>query len=70
MSVKLGGQEYFLRSFRPTGVSAAVKADTKPETAMKVGRWKSDQIFLPRYVYPLVQDSYRDSVLQFSGVGC
>ena len=61
----LGGQGYSPWSFPPMGTSAAIKADTKPETAMEVGRWKYDQVFHQKYAYPLVQDS----VLQFSGVG-
>lgn len=64
----LGGKGFTPRCFRPTGATAAVKNNTKPETAMMVGRWKTDKVFRERYVYPLVQESYTSDVLEFRGV--
>lgn len=64
----LDGQGYTARSFRPTGATAAVQCNTKPETAMQIGRWKTDSVFRERYVYPLAQDSYTTDILQFAGV--
>jgi hypothetical protein len=63
----LGGQGFSAKSFRPTGATAAIAADTKPETAMEIGRWKTDQVFRQRYVYPLVKEDYTDEVLTFKG---
>ena len=45
MLAGLGGQDYSPQSFRPTGASVAIKADTKPETGVEIGHWKSDQVF-------------------------
>ena len=64
----LGGMGYSARSFRPTGATAAVQAGTKPETAMQIGRWKSDLVFRERYVYPLADKDYTDNVLHFTGL--
>ena len=65
---KLDGEGYTPWSFRPTGATAAVVSNTTPETAMQVGRWKTDSVFRERYVYPLVQGSYTTDVLHFNGI--
>ncbi len=64
----LGGMGYTMRSFRPTGATAAVQSGTKPETAMQIGRWKSDVVFRDRYVYPLADPDYTDNIINFTGL--
>ena len=36
----LGGKGYSPRCFRPTGATAAIQCNSKPETVMQIGRWK------------------------------
>jgi hypothetical protein len=64
----LDGKGYRAKSFRPTGATAAVKANAKPETVMQLGRWKTDTVFRERYVYPLADHDYTDNVLKFKGL--
>jgi|GEM_PF-5577106 len=45
------------RSFRPTGATAAVVGGVDPHTARSLGRWKSEQVFFERYLYPISQSS-------------
>jgi len=42
--------EVTARSFRTTGASAAIKAGADPDLIMKLGRWKSSEVFFKHYV--------------------
>ena len=67
-AIQLSGLEgYTPRSFRATGATAAMHAETEPGTAMSIGRWRSEEVFRAHYVHPRVQSSYTDKVLSFSG---
>ena len=67
-SIQLAGLEgYTPRSFRATGATAAIHAETEPGTAMSIGRWRSEEVFRAHYVHPRVQNNYTDKVLSFSG---
>ena len=64
----LGGLGFTPKSFRPSAATAAVQANVKPETAMQIGRWKTEKVFRDRYVYPLTDKDYSDKMLQFKGL--
>ncbi len=64
----LSDSEYTPRSFRPTGATAAIEAGCLPETAMQIGRWKTKEVFLNRYVYPKAPQNYTENVMKFSGL--
>ena len=52
-SIKMAGladQGFTAKSFRPTGATIAVSQGILPETVMKVGRWKTKEVFLNHYV--------------------
>ncbi|GFN95918.1 reverse transcriptase/ribonuclease h/methyltransferase [Plakobranchus ocellatus] len=51
------------RCFRPTGATAAVVGGVEPPVARSLGRWKSEEVFASRYVYPLSTKSATDSIL-------
>lgn len=64
----LQGQGFTARSFRPTGATAAVKAQVNPSTVRQIGRWKNDTVFYERYVYPIAPTDYTDKVMSFQGL--
>lgn len=64
----LQGQGFTARSFRPTGATAAVKAQIEPSTVRMIGRWKNDTVFYERYVYPSAPKDYTDGVLSYKGL--
>ncbi|GFN91423.1 reverse transcriptase/ribonuclease h/methyltransferase [Plakobranchus ocellatus] len=51
------------RSYRPTGATEAVVGGVEPYVARSLGRWKSEEVFASRYVYPLSTKSATDSIL-------
>jgi len=51
------------KSFRPTGAFTAVSQGTLPETVMKIGSWKTKEVFMNHYVYGKVPDSFTDKML-------
>lgn len=62
--VGLQGQGYSAKCFRPTGATVAIQQNQKPETVMKIGRWKTQSIFYDHYVHEKTADNYTDSILQ------
>ena len=62
-AAKLGGQGYSAKSFRPTGASVAVSSDCPPNTAMQIGRWKTNEVFYAHYVYPRAPQDYTTRML-------
>jgi hypothetical protein len=56
-------QGFRAKSFRPTGATTAVSGIVSPEVAMKIGRWKTPQVFMDHYVHPQVPNHYTDSLL-------
>jgi len=59
----LSDQGFSAKSFRPTGATQAVSIGTLPETVMKIGRWKTKEVFLNHYVYGQVNKEYTDKLL-------
>jgi len=64
----LDGQGFTPRCFRPTGANAAMEAGCTPEAAMQIGRWKTKEVFLNHYVYPMAPQNFTKEVAQFSGL--
>jgi hypothetical protein len=60
----LDGQGFTAKSFRPTGATTAVTLGIIPETVMKVGRWKTKEVFLNHYVYARMPRSYTTDMLE------
>ncbi|GFO17339.1 hypothetical protein PoB_004384400 [Plakobranchus ocellatus] len=56
------GPEFTARCFRPTGATAAVLGGVAAHTARSLGRWKTDDVFFNRYVFPLDPDSITDKM--------
>lgn len=64
-SIKRAGlQGFSAKSFRPTGASTAVALGVLPETVMKLGRWKTKEVFLNHYVYAKVPVNYTEKLFQ------
>jgi len=60
-SIKLAGldhQGFSARSFRPTGATVAIDNSHNPDTVMKIGRWKSREIFMTHYVHSKTPSSF------------
>ena len=63
-SIHLAGLDGFTaKSFRPTGATAAVSQGVISETVMKVGRWKTKEVFLNHYVYGKVPVGFTTNLL-------
>ena len=58
---------YGPKSFRPTGATAAVATGHDPEKVRKLGRWKTDSVFLEHYVHVIPNMNFTSDVLNFSG---
>lgn len=66
-SIKMAGlsdQGFSAKSFRPTGATNAVTLGILPETVMKIGRWKTREVFFNHYVYGQVPKSHTSSMLE------
>ena len=48
--MKAGINETTARSFRKTGASTAINKGAEPDLVMKLGRWKSVDVFYKHYV--------------------
>lgn len=59
----LAGQGFTAKSFRPTGATNAVNLGILPETVMKIGRWKTSEVFMNHYVYGQVPENYTSGML-------
>ena len=59
----LGDQGFTAKSFRPTGATIAVSQGILPETVMKIGRWKTKEVFLNHYVYGQVPSGFTTNLL-------
>ena len=66
MSIKLSGLEglgYSAKFFRPTGATAAIQAGENPELIMKLGRWKTPEIFYGHYIHDDTPSSLIEATL-------
>ena len=63
----LGGLGFGPKSFRPTGATAAVSCGHEPEKVRKLGRWKTEAVFMEHYVHTRPKQSFTRDVLQFMG---
>ena len=48
--IDAGIEDATARSFRKTGASAAINSGMEPDMVMKLGRWKSANVFFNHYV--------------------
>ncbi len=60
----ISNQGFSAKSFRPTGATNAVALGILPETVMKIGRWKTSEVFLNHYVYGRVPSTYTSQMLE------
>lgn len=60
----LGGQGYSAKSFRPTGATAAVDIGFDPDQIMRVGKWKSREVFLEHYVHSRTPTEFVKQILE------
>lgn len=64
-SLQLAGLHgYAAKDFRPTGATAAVEAGFDEHSIMKVGRWKSSEVFREHYVHNKIPTSFTDKILE------
>lgn len=64
-SLHLAGLKgYRPKDFRPTGATAAVEAGFDESTIMKVGRWKSSEVFREHYVHNRIPEMFTDAILK------
>lgn len=56
--VGLGNQGFSAKSFRPTGATTALEAGTNPDIVMKLGRWKTREVFYEHYVHSQTPSDY------------
>ena len=63
----LKGKGFTPKSFRPSSATAAVQSGISPETAMQIGRWKTQEVFFNHYVYPRAPAAYTDMVTNYQG---
>ena len=61
--VAAGIEETTARSFRKTGASTAINKGVDPDLVMKLGRWKSPEVFFKHYV-DWEQSSLTDAILE------
>jgi hypothetical protein len=64
----LGDKGFTAKCFRPTAANAAIQAGCNPEIVMYIGRWKTKEVFLNHYVYPLAPRGYTDGIQVFDGL--
>ena len=63
-AIKLAGLTgYTAKDFRSSGATAAVQAGLPEETIMKVGRWRSADVFREHYIHSKVPDDYTDKIV-------
>ena len=70
-SIKMAGlsnQGFSAKSFRPTGATIAVSQGILPKTVMKIGRWKTKEVFLNHYVYGQVPSGFTTDLLREDSV--
>ena len=60
----LGGKGFSSKSFRPTGATSAVDSNIPAETIMKVGRWKTQTVFMNHYVHSKPPTNMTDSIFE------
>lgn len=58
----LSGKGFSAKSFRPTGATHSVQF-CDPDTAMKIGRWKTRSVFLENYIHSKPPSHYAASML-------
>lgn len=58
-----GLEGYTAKDFRPTGATAAVQAGMHDAAVMRVGRWKSVDVFRHHYVHYQTPSDFTDKVL-------
>lgn len=62
-TVGLAGQGFTAKSFRPTGASTAVALGYDPDKVRRLGRWKTQSVFLEHYVHNNIDKSYVNKML-------
>ena len=63
----LKGMGFGPKSFRPTGATAAVALGHDPDKVRKLGRWKTNTVFLEHYVHVRPEKAFTEDVLHFDG---
>jgi hypothetical protein len=58
----LEGQGYSAKSFRPTGATTAIANNYDPDTVMKIGKWKTREVFMGHYVHSQTPSSFTTSM--------
>ena len=58
----LAGQNYGPRSFWPTGATTAVKKHHNIDKVRKLGRWKTETVFLEHYVHVETDPQYTSDI--------
>ena len=61
--VQLNEPGYLARSFRPTEATAYVASGVETHVTRSLRRWRSEECFNERYVYPLSSTSATDKML-------
>ena len=59
----LGNQGYSAKSFRCTGAMAAIECGVEPHVVMKLGRWKTSEVFYEHYVHSKPPSQYSVELL-------
>jgi len=59
----LKGQGFSAKSFRPTGATHAVDNGYDPDMIMKVGKWKTREVFMEHYVHSKTPASFTNDML-------
>ena len=62
-SIKSVGLSGSAKDFRPTGATSALQAGMSEVAVMKVGRWRSADVFREHYVHYKSSPDYTDKVL-------
>ena len=59
----LDAKLYSAKSFRPTGATVAIESGCDPDIVMKMGRWKSRDIFFEHYVHANTPACFSEDIL-------
>jgi hypothetical protein len=61
----LDGRGFSAKSFRPTGATIAVAQGFDVDKVRRLGRWKTQSVFLEHYVHNNIDKCYIDDVFKF-----
>ena len=65
-SITSAGLKGTAKDFRPTGATSAMQAGIPEVAVMKVGRWRSADVFREHYVHYKASQDYTNKVLGIS----